>query len=132
MKAYRYLAVVVVLVGLFAFVTSEVKASPAVTITLLNELPDTMVEGETYIVEVLVESETEFTLAAGMMTAQFPGYLHGQGGDRDQHQTSVVLEVPMVAARSTEELPGGVTAGNIRVGVFFQGGDQVLFTHPMT
>jgi hypothetical protein len=130
MKAYRYLAIVLVLVALFAYAMSEAKASPNVTITLLNELPATLVEGETYIVDVLVESETEFTLAAGMVTAFFPGYLHGDGGDRAQHETSVVLHLPMTAARSTEELPGGVTSGDVRVGVFFQGGERVAQFFP--
>lgn len=125
MKAYRYFAVVLVLIALFAYATSEVKASPNVTITVLNEVPTTLVEGETYIVEVLVESEQPFILASGMVTAFYPGYLHGKGGDREQHATSAVLKLPMVAARSTENLPNGTTTGNIRVGVFFQGGVQV-------
>jgi hypothetical protein len=116
---------------LLACPTAPARAATA-TIILLTPLPHTIPLGESYTVEILVESDERFALAAVQAAPQFPAYLHDRGGDREQNATTTVLKLTLFGNRPTADLPGGATAGEVAVGVIYPGGERVVERFPFT
>ena len=100
------------------------------TIILLNDPPACLSVGESYTLDIRVESEQPFTLALVQPDIQFPAYVHGNGGDRAQSATSAVLHLTLTGFRSTATLPGGATPVTAVVAVRFKGGQIVVERFP--
>ncbi len=131
---YKLISCFFVLVVLLSNVSFALAAPPppgAAAITLLNDLPTQLAVGESYVVDVLVESDQPVVMAITLGDAEFPGYLHDRG-DTVQRATSAVLHLTLIGARSTADLPGGVTAAGVAVGVRFKGGQLVAQRFPFS
>ncbi len=94
------------------------------TITLLNAPPTDLAAGESYTVDIQVVSDAPFHLAIALGDAEFPAYLLSSV-DVAQNATSAVLHLTFTGNRSTAELPGGVTAAGIAVGIIYAGGERI-------
>jgi len=126
MKILRGILILVLPLILLAPVASLAIAAPPVTggdatITLLNPLPTDLAVGQSYTVNILVESNEAFTSATAQNAVQFPAYV-ADSRDSASHTTSAVLHVTLTGRRSTAELPGGSTSATLYVGVRHQGG----------
>lgn len=98
--------------------------TPNVTISVVQELPETMNVGDTSTVIIHVESDQPFVSATALPSFQFPGkgVVAVQGGDRAGSGTSATLEVTFLAKSSTARMPGGVAPVFVVVGVRYPGG----------
>ena len=113
---------VAVLAVLFVYTLPATAATA--TITLLNAPPTDLAVGESYTVDIQVVSDEPFHLAIALGDAEFPAYLLSSV-DVAQNATLAVLHLTFTGNRSTAELPGGVTAAGIAVGIFYAGGEQI-------
>jgi len=91
------------------------------TVTLLTPLPTDLAVGQSYTVNILVESNEAFTSATAQNAVQFPAYL-SDSRNSASHTTSAVLHVTLTGRRSTAGLPGGSTSATLYIGVRHQGG----------
>ncbi len=129
MKRFLFAISITILVLLLAYTpTPGMAAEP--TITLLNAPPTQLGIGESYTVEILVESDELFALAAVQADVQYPAYIASHGGDRETRATSAVLQLTLTGRRSTSALPGGVTPAEIAVGIIYPGGQIVSERFP--
>lgn len=96
------------------------------SITLLNAPPTALAVGETYTLEILVQSAKPFSLAAVQPDIEYPAYVHGSGGDRKQNSTSAVLRLTLTGVRPTAGLPGGATPVTAVVGVRYPNGQLLV------
>ena len=123
-------AISITVLAVLLLYTSPKATAATATITLLNELPTSIPLGGSYTIDILVESDEPFILTLAQAAPYFPAYVHDHGGDRATHATSAVLHLTLFGARSTADLPGGVTAVDAVVGVIFHGGVTVSQRFP--
>ena len=121
-------------VALFSVLTIAAGPNPPepdFAITLEQGLPDEMVVGETYTVEVAVESDIPYNFAMAMPDFFYPGrYLVAQGPNRSGTGTQATLSVPFTAKSSTMGLPEMPELGvpedhalvGVAVGIRYHGG----------
>jgi hypothetical protein len=134
--------IVVLLAGTLAV---PAKAAPVVTITLLNPPPGGVLElaiGESYTFDILVTSDTPFTLAAALTNSFYPGRgVFWHGGDHASQATSAVLHLTVTGKSPTTDLlavcdwptagtcyPSGTAPLAIVAGVRYKGGVTVSQT----
>ena len=118
----RLLSIAFISVILLSVFPSTVAAGNPPTVTLLNPLPAELAVGETYMLDIRVESDQPFTLTTAQIAPQFPAYVHGNGGDRAQQASTAVLHVPLIGVRPTAKLPGGADAIRLVVATRYGGG----------
>ena len=121
MKIFRGILTLVLPIILLASAAWPVIAAPPITggdatVTLLNPLPTNLAVGESYTVNILVESNEAFNSATAKNAAHFPAYL-GDTSDNALHATSVILHITLTGKRSTNILPDGNTPATLYVGV---------------
>jgi len=101
-------------------------ATPTVTFTLVQGLPETMNVGETYTAIVQVTSDTEFNWAAARSSFQYPGKgvvaAQGGGGEHIGAATEALLEVSYTAKSETSRMPNGEDIVYLIVGARFKNG----------
>lgn len=117
-----FLALVLVLTVVSTAAAAPV---PMTTFTLVSGLPSTMNVGETFTVEVQVDSDVPFNAVQALPSFMFPGkgVVAVQGGDRAGRGTSATVEVTFQAKSSTAGFPGGgVAPVHVVVGVRYAGG----------
>ncbi|MCI0395990.1 MAG: hypothetical protein L0332_08555 [Chloroflexi bacterium] len=125
MKRFLVALSVVLLALLLVSSTRPAKAASP-TITLLTPLPTTLAVGESYTIDILIESDEPFQNAISLPDAFFPGRgVHFHGGDVATNATSAVLHMTVTGKNSTADLPGGVAPLALHVGVRYAGG--ILF-----
>src|SRR5437016_4412131 len=95
MKIFRGILILVLPVILLASAAWPAVAAPpvtggAATVTLLNALPTDLAVGQSYTVNLLVESSEPFTSATAQDAVHFPAYL-SDTRDNALHATSAVL-----------------------------------------
>jgi len=129
-RLFSYFGLALLMVLLTGVLTAASPASdvPSVTFTLVRGLPDTMKVGETYTVEVLVESTVPFNSVQAMPDPQYPGkgVVPVKGGDHAGAGTSATVEVTFTAKSAPERLPGGKDVMSVVVGVRYKGGIVVV------
>lgn len=136
MKIFRGILILVLPLILLAPVASLAIAAPPVTggnatVTLLNPLPTDLAIGQSYIVNILVESDEAFTSAVARNDVHFPAYL-ADSSDNAQHTTSAVVHVTLTGRRSTGDLPNGKTPATLYIGVRTKGGNLSVTSFPYT
>lgn len=116
-----FLALVLVLTVVSTAAAAPV---PMTTFTLVSGLPSTMNVGETFTVEVRVDSDVPFNVVQALPSFMFPGkgVVAVQGGDRAGRGTSATVEVTFQAKSSTANFPLGVAPVHVVVGVRYAGG----------
>jgi hypothetical protein len=121
------------LMALMVLMTGTLTAAapvPVTTFTLVEDLPAVMNVGDTYTVEVRVESDQEFIFAQALPAAYFPGRgVVAAQGDHVGQGNFARLEVTFNAKSSTANFPGtancpsgGVAPVSVVVGVRYLGG----------
>lgn len=136
MKIIRGILTLILPLVLIMPVASLAIAAPPVTggdatVTLLNPLPTDLAVGQSYTVNILVESSEAFTSVTAQNAVEFPAYL-SDSRDSASHATSAVLHVTLTGRRSTAALPGGSTSATLYVGVRHQGGQLNVTSFPYT
>ncbi len=103
-----------------------VKASPEVTIQLLNHPEGNLLEldvGESHTFDIEITSDDPFILAIAMTDAYYPGRgVFWHGSDRANQTSTATLHLTIKGKESTASLPGGVAPVAIVAGVRFKGG----------
>jgi hypothetical protein len=113
---------VVLMLGMMAVIPATPALAASPTITLLNELPTELQVGESYTIDILVESDEPFTLAIALPDQYYPGrYIDYTGSDRANRASSAVLHLTMTGKAPTAELPDGVNPAAVVVGVRYKG-----------
>ncbi len=80
---------------------------PDVTVTFLTPLPTELAVGETYTIEILVESDRPFDQAIAMKNVYYPGRgVFFATGNRVLHSDSAILTAKVTGKNSTAELAG--------------------------
>ena len=136
MKIFRGILTLVLPIILLAVAAWPVVAAPPVTggdatVTLLNPLPTDLALGQSYTVNVLVESNEAFTSAVARNDVHFPAYL-SDSSDNAQHTTSAVVHVTLTGRRATGVLPNGNTSATLYIGVRHKGGRLSVTAFPYT
>lgn len=125
-RLFPYFGLALLMVLMTGVLTAATPASdvPEVTFTLVQGLPETMKVGETYTVEVLVESTVPFNSVQAMPDPQYPGkgIVPVKGGDHAGPGTSATVEVTFTAKSAPDRLPGGKDVMAVVVGVRYKGG----------
>ena len=122
----RFFSVIV----LVLFVTGLLTAAaplPNTSFALVDELeglPDTMVVGEIYTVQVEVTSDQPFLAVQAMPSFAYPGkgVVAVQGGDHAGRGNSAIMEITFQAKSSTARMVDGVAPVYVVVGVRYPGG----------
>jgi hypothetical protein len=117
-----------VLTGAWMVPSPAPAATPNVTFTLVQGLPDVMNIGETATVVVHITSDQKFVFAQMLPSFYFPGRLvraTNMGGDRVGAGTAATLQLTFVAIGSTAGYPGGVAPVSVVPGVHYKGGYTV-------
>lgn len=82
--------------------------------------------GESYTLDLEVNSDTEFLRAQAMPTQYYPGRgIFYSGSDRAGRGTSATLHLTVTGKEPTDSLPGGYAPASAIVGVHVQKGDVV-------
>lgn len=118
----RFFSVLALSVLIFSSLTA---AAPTPTITVLSRLPEVMEIGQSYTVQVQVDSgDQQFLFAQALPSFQYvgKGVVAVKGGDHAGRSTSALLEVTFKAKSSTAMMPDGVAPVHVVVGVRYPGG----------
>jgi hypothetical protein len=115
---------VALLLFLLARPASSAVAAPTATFTLLTPMPTTLRVGESYTVQIRVDSATPFNSAAAMADLQYPGKgVVVRGGDHAPGGTTAIVNVTLIGKSSTaDKFPDGKAPGAILVGARYGGG----------
>lgn len=101
-KRIKYILLCVSLLAFLTVAAAPVPPQPNVTFTLIQGLPEVMVLGQTYYVEVSVTSDIPFNYAAAMPDLFYPGrFVVAHGPARSGSGTEATLSLPFTAKGST-------------------------------